>query len=396
MTLERFLDYCREGFIEVRIAADGTIDFIPSVNFPYGNGVANKTAFYDWVFQNQIGLFEAVRRGKHLEATTKTFETFPLLTLQDLAARKPPHWLIEEVMPGHGLSCLYGKPNTGKSFLEVEWALSIAAGESWRGHRVEEGRVIYFAGEGVDTFDHRIQAYFANRKTDATEKVLENFRVVEYCPRLLAEAGPQGRKSQIEELINTAQAFQPVLMIVDTLGRSTSGSDEGIANMGLAISTLQRVLMEWPCHIHVVHHPGKDDTRGARGGSNLLGDVETMMVLQEQNEEGTLVTLRCEKQRDSQRFPPIYLERIVVSILGQDQYGKSLSSCAFREAQRVVIVESLSDTAQEIFEYLTEEPKEPAEIQRFLEISKGAFDKARKNLSQHRLIRKVGKRWEKV
>jgi len=46
-------------------------------------------------------------------------------------------------MPEDGLVVLYGDPAAGKSFLALDWGLSVATGVPSLGHEVKKGEVVY-------------------------------------------------------------------------------------------------------------------------------------------------------------------------------------------------------------------------------------------------------------
>ncbi len=59
-----------------------------------------------------------------------------------------PSWLINPILPEQGLVVLLGPPGIGKSFVALDWALSIKAGQEWLGHSLMQGNVLYIAAEG--------------------------------------------------------------------------------------------------------------------------------------------------------------------------------------------------------------------------------------------------------
>src|SRR6516164_6122263 len=64
---------------------------------------------------------------------------YELLTPADLAALPAPSWMIENILPKNSLAVLYGEPGSGKTFVALSIALSIAAGHNWCGIRTEKG-----------------------------------------------------------------------------------------------------------------------------------------------------------------------------------------------------------------------------------------------------------------
>jgi RecA-family ATPase len=61
-------------------------------------------------------------------------------------------------MPEDGLVVLYGDPAAGKSFLALDWGLSVATGVPALGHEVKKGEVVYIYGEGIRGLRQRAEA----------------------------------------------------------------------------------------------------------------------------------------------------------------------------------------------------------------------------------------------
>jgi AAA domain len=58
-------------------------------------------------------------------------------------------WLIEDYLERDTVTQLFGDPGSGKSFIALDMALSIATGQEWHGHATKSGPVFYIAGEGL-------------------------------------------------------------------------------------------------------------------------------------------------------------------------------------------------------------------------------------------------------
>ena len=88
--------------------------------------------------------------GRGLETALPRKESrFRPLTLKEMADLPPPEWLIEGLVPQDGLVVLYGEPRAGKSFVALDWGLSVATGVPWLGHEVRSGEVVYIYAEGT-------------------------------------------------------------------------------------------------------------------------------------------------------------------------------------------------------------------------------------------------------
>src|SRR5687768_3900466 len=81
----------------------------------------------------------ADRKGPRMKRTQPEPKSFKLLTLNELAELPPAQWLIEPLFQANSQIVLYGPPGVGKSFVALSFALSIASGRDWLGHRVTQG-----------------------------------------------------------------------------------------------------------------------------------------------------------------------------------------------------------------------------------------------------------------
>ncbi len=102
----------------------------------------------------------AATGGAVTDATAKQARPrFTLYSVKDLEELPDPAWLIEDLLPEGGLAELYGKPGVGKSFLSLDWALSLAAGVPWLGRPLNQADVVYVSAEGGRGLKKRIAAW---------------------------------------------------------------------------------------------------------------------------------------------------------------------------------------------------------------------------------------------
>lgn len=62
-------------------------------------------------------------------------------------------YLIEGVLPADALAWLHGTPNSGKSYVALDWALSVAIGQPWANRAVATKPVAYGGGP-LSSDDH--------------------------------------------------------------------------------------------------------------------------------------------------------------------------------------------------------------------------------------------------
>lgn len=220
-----------------------------------------------------------------------------LLTVAQLRQLPPPTFLIDEILVRNTLSVLWGKPGSGKSFVALDWALSVAVGMWWFRKRVEKGGVLYVAGEGVGGLNQRIDAWqIAHTIPDLGDHQLHiHSGAINMLDQQWSDA-----------LVALAVELQPALVVADTLARVMVGGDENAArDMGLAINAANKIQNATDAAVLFVHHDTKEGST-MRGSSALLGAVDTSI---ECKADGANMTLKCEKQKDARPFEEVRMYR---------------------------------------------------------------------------------------
>lgn len=224
----------------------------------------------------------------------RTYSTKDVLRLPD------PTWQIAGVFPEGGLGVLYGPSGTGKTFVALDMALSVAEGYNWLQRPTKPGAVAYVVGEGRGGLKFRLRAWY-----EAHEPRLEMpFTWILQPVNFLNEA-------DVKHLINLIRV-PPSLLVIDTLARNFGGGDENeTKDMNQFIQNVDLLRTELQTGVLVVHHTGKDLTKGARGNSALEGAADVMMML------STKQRLKCLKQKDAEDFKTIHLDFPIIQLAGE-------------------------------------------------------------------------------
>ena len=215
-----------------------------------------------------------------------------------------PVWTIEGLLPGGAVSLLYGAEGIGKSFLALDWMLCTAGGHKWCGRPVRQGAALYLCAENAWPTPERARAWSKLRGLALPQS---EFFVVTPEPVMMAE--PR-HALEFLEAYSTARRITPAIVVVDTLQRSFVGHDENSTkDMTLWVAGLSLLLQRWPlASVMVIHHSGKDITRGDRGSSVLRASVECRMELRGSAKSGE-AALACHKQKNAPEFKPLMLQR---------------------------------------------------------------------------------------
>lgn len=219
---------------------------------------------------------------------------FRLYRASDFPDLPEMRWLVEDIFPEQGLLCVYGPSGVGKSFLCLDLAAAVAEGVDWFGHPTQQGDVVYVALEGQAGLRLRVKAWEAHHGRpfpSGVRFVFDNFFINELQePRQLGLKILHGNGS--------GDYCDPVLVIIDTLNRAAPGSDENsCADMNgiIAGATMLKVTTE--AAVLLIHHPGKDATRGLRGHSSLHAALDTVV---EVDEDGEVIRWRLTKSKDGE------------------------------------------------------------------------------------------------
>lgn len=203
-------------------------------------------------------------------------------------------WLIDYVFPERGLLCLYGSSGVGKSFLCLAMAAAIAEGAEWFGHSTQKRDVIYVALEGQAGLRLRVRAWEAHHGRPFPSGV--RFVFEDFYINQLEEPLQLGQK--ILHGNESGDFCDAGLVIIDTLNRAAPGSDENsCADMNGIIAGATMLKMTTDAAVLLVHHPGKDATRGLRGHSSLHAALDAVV---EVDNDGEVIRWRLVKSKDGE------------------------------------------------------------------------------------------------
>jgi RecA-family ATPase len=232
-------------------------------------------------------------------------------------AMPPPEWLIEGVMPMGELSVAYAPPESYKSFLAMDVALSTACGVPWQGRPIlEKGFVIYIAAEGVAGLGKRASAWFTDKKIHPEDADIA------WLTESLAVTADSDALLQLLSRIEDEVKRDPVLIVIDTLARCFDGEENETGDMARFVAGCDVLRHKFGCAVLVIHHTRMDGSR-ERGNTALRGGARMMMAMERDN---GMVLVKCDKMNDAEHFADIALQIKVVN-LGVDEAGHPITSC---------------------------------------------------------------------
>ncbi len=273
------------------------------------------------VFQ-QVESSEAVQQLQGAAAPAVTDEGFQVL--DDMGSEEPGAYIIKGML-GMGDFCLvYGVTGAGKTFLMVSLALHLAARLAWMGARIAPDLgVVIVANEGHAGVKRRI--YATARSMGLTGRGLP----IAVTSRTAILAGQTQKEAEALVLAMIRRVLRMgakhVVVIFDTLAATWAGLDENEAKgLGVVIAQMNRVKGTLITPM-VIHHPGKDLSRGPRGHSSLMAAADTVWSVERNADDSRALTV--EKQRDGECGVPMNF-RLAPFEVGHDSDGDRVTTCA--------------------------------------------------------------------
>ena len=233
-----------------------------------------------------------------LPAVTPTREGFKLEAWDDIED-EPVEWLINGVIPQKSFVALYAPPASFKSFIALDIAECIATGRAFLGNEItRRGAVLYIAGEGHGGIGSRIKALKTHHETPVGAPVYF----------LRRQVNLRSSKTDLQSLVDAIDDLKAIneinfeLIIIDTLARAFGGGNENASeDMGAFITAAGAIQGRYECGLLVVHHAGKDATKGLRGHSSLLGAVDTELeIIRIEGAQPPKGILHISKQKDGE------------------------------------------------------------------------------------------------
>ena len=237
--------------------------------------------------------------------------------------RPPVEWFIKGVVPKADLGIIFGASGSGKTFVALDMALAMARGVAWRGNRVgRKVRVAYIAAEGGGGLGNRIKANCKHNGLDLRDVDLS---IMYATPNFMDKEDI----SEVLRAMNDAGPFD--IVFVDTFAQVTPGANENSGeDMGHALANVRALRLASGAMVVLVHHAGKDASKGSRGWSGLKAAADFQLeVLRHEN---GVREIHIEKLKDGEDGKRFGFELKTVE-MGFDDDGDPITSCVVVESE---------------------------------------------------------------
>jgi putative DNA primase/helicase len=240
---------------------------------------------------------------------------FRLMCADEIVNAPPLHWLVRGVLPAPGLAALFGASGSGKSFLALDLGAAVAGGNAeWFDCRVKSAPVVYVALEGEAGFSQRVKAWQLHHGRDLPGSL-----------RFVMQALDLRNADDVSEIAEAVTAAGAAgLLVIDTLNRAASGADENsVVDMGAIIAAAKELQAKLGGLVLLVHHSGKDASKGLRGHSSLHAALDAAIEVTRGDGRWDWRIAKA-KDGDDSKAHPFKLEIVEI---GEHDDGEAITSC---------------------------------------------------------------------
>jgi hypothetical protein len=259
-----------------------------------------------------------------------------LLLDGDLDALPRLRWLVKGVVPDAGIGAIYGESGTYKSFVTLDLMAHISNGLEWFGHRVSAAPAVYVPFEGQGGIPNRVRAWRIAQTAARCAGSLATFAPdpsVSSGVAVVMEPLNLREQADRERLVATLTecGWAGGVLCIDTLAHASSGIEENSSAMGEMISIFRDLQHRLGGVILLVHHSGKDQSRGMRGWSGLHAAMDFVIECQREGDLGSRVAnFRLSKVKDGETGA-VHKFRMDVVLLGFDEDDDAVTSLVVRQ-----------------------------------------------------------------
>lgn len=251
-----------------------------------------------------------------IKRKTKLFSGSQIMQEMERVAKVS--WIIDDFFPQSANVCMmYGAPSSYKSFIALDMMLSIAHGRNYHGRDAEQGSVVYIAAEGGAGLWKRIVAW---HKFHGLTEITDNFIVRDGGINLHDKKELAALTAELMEA-----NIKPKFIVIDTLARCFGDLDENSnAAMGSAVNSCDILRELIGSKVLIIHHSGKDKTKGSRGGNALPGGVDTSFEITAVGQK--VCKLLVKKQKDEDDGKEFFYKMNIMPLDFQDLKGNQITS----------------------------------------------------------------------
>ena len=278
----------------------------------------------------------------------KSEDRFRVKEAKEFVLRQKASWIIKNLIPNANLGVIYGASGSGKSFFAFDLFAAVSraltlkqlkkavedghelAPSQWRGLKTFGARVCWVAAEGQEDMRKRVQGYCQHHNVQPENLSME---FIDETPNFLELADV---KSVIRQMKKRGQ-FD--IVVIDTLAQVMPGGNENSGeDMGKVLGYCKEITRLTGAMVVLIHHSGKDESRGARGWSGLRAACDFEFEIIRAGVDRVATVTKMKGGADGAEFG-FRLDTINV---GKDEDGDEETTCVveFTDSSRASVVVS--------------------------------------------------------
>lgn len=251
--------------------------------------------------------------------------TFASSIFDEVIHQRP---IIKHWIPSNALGVMYGESGSGKTWVAIDMALSIALGLKWCSQKTVKTKVLYIAAEGGDGVAMRVKGWMLGHKDVTAEQIDENFRILPDRVDLSAQRSQDTAVPTAEDIKNWLDEmdFHPGFIVIDTLSQTLSGDENAASDIASYMNNISTYMREpFKAGVMLIHHSGKAAGAGFRGSSAIKANTSFMIRVDRSSETEQGCRVSVEHMKDWMIANPVRFEWNSVEI-GRDDDGEILTS----------------------------------------------------------------------
>lgn len=247
--------------------------------------------------------------------TAKAAAGYQILSPADVLSSPLVRDIVKGIFPCVGVGGIIGATGAGKGFVGVNIMAVLAEGGYWFGYRTDRVPVMYICLEGAGGLHKRIRAW-----------EMKNGRKYPDIGIISGQPFDLRDPAQVAALIAAIRAagFAGGVIVIDTLAQASPGTDENSSrDMGELLAALQAIQAALGGLVLVVHHLGKDTTRGARGHSSFTAALDASIEIRRDGDRRSIFISKTKDDKDGDE----HFFRLEIVEVGEDEDGDLITSC---------------------------------------------------------------------
>lgn len=252
---------------------------------------------------------------------------------------KPANWLIGGLIEENAIGILAGATGTFKTFtaLHLAWSLGSYDRHFIGYPTVKTGKVLYLFGEGASGLKRRARAIEIQQQSKFDNVIIPNRYI---------DITDGDDRMMIDRLV---KKHHPVLIIYDTLNSLAAIDNNSSREVSAMIKDLRSIQDSVKASSIIVHHVGKDESKGMEGSHAFTSNSDFVFQLNRMSakrynklETSTPINMMsemiCAKQKEGESFSPKLIEMATVDLGFKENYGdnKQATSLAVLDASSMM------------------------------------------------------------